>query len=55
MVKKSFGGQGKLPTIIKPDEYKSRFIAAMHKYFIAVPDQWHNFGKETDNWDEWKK
>lgn len=57
MVKKSgiLGGQGKLPTIISPDEYMSRFIAAMHKYFIVVPDQWHNFGKETDDWDERKK
>ena len=47
MVKKSglLGGLGKLPTIISPDEYKKRFIAAMHKYFIAVPDQWHNLGE----------
>ena len=42
MVKKSgiLGGQGKLPTIVSPDEYRTRFIAAMHKYFLPVPDRW---------------
>lgn len=50
MVKKSglLGGQGKLPTIVSPEEYKSRFVAAMHKYFLAVPDQWMGFGKGID-------
>ncbi|CAB0037002.1 unnamed protein product [Trichogramma brassicae] len=42
MVKKSgiLGGQGKLPTIVSPVEYRSRFITAMHKYFLPVPDRW---------------
>ncbi|OXU27408.1 hypothetical protein TSAR_004798 [Trichomalopsis sarcophagae] len=42
MVKKSgiLGGQGKLPTIVSPGEYRARFIAAMHKYFLPVPDRW---------------
>ncbi|XP_011497004.1 PREDICTED: 1-phosphatidylinositol 3-phosphate 5-kinase [Ceratosolen solmsi marchali] len=42
IVKKSgiLGGQGKLPTIVSPVEYRARFIAAMHKYFLPVPDRW---------------
>jgi len=34
MVKKSglLGGLGNLPTIISPEEYKNRFIAAMNLY-----------------------
>ncbi|KAF7268563.1 hypothetical protein GWI33_018316 [Rhynchophorus ferrugineus] len=42
MVKRSgiLGGQGKLPTIISPEEYQKRFIEAMHKYFLEVPDHY---------------
>ncbi|XP_065212151.1 putative 1-phosphatidylinositol 3-phosphate 5-kinase isoform X2 [Planococcus citri] len=49
-VKKSgiLGGQGKLPTIVSPEKYKSRFITAMHKYFFAVPDQWLGLGRGFD-------
>ncbi|XP_072386330.1 1-phosphatidylinositol 3-phosphate 5-kinase [Diabrotica undecimpunctata] len=47
MVKKSgiLGGQGKLPTIISPEEYQKRFMEAMHKYFLEVPDHWAGLGK----------
>lgn len=47
MVKKSgiLGGQGKLPTIISPEEYQKRFIEAMHRYFLEVPDHWAGLGK----------
>lgn len=47
IVKRSgiLGGQGKVPTIVSPLEYKDRFIVAMHKYFLAVPDQWQGFGE----------
>lgn len=47
MVKKSgiFGGQGKLPTIVSPAEYRDRFIAAMHRYFLPVPDRWMGLGR----------
>lgn len=38
-------GQGKTPTIVQPEEYQSRFIAAMHSYFLTAPDRWHGFGK----------
>ncbi|XP_056640270.1 1-phosphatidylinositol 3-phosphate 5-kinase [Diorhabda sublineata] len=47
MVKKSgiLGGQGKLPTIISPEEYQKRFIEAMHRYFLEVPDHWAGLSK----------
>ncbi|CAH1132979.1 unnamed protein product [Ceutorhynchus assimilis] len=47
MVKRSgiLGGQGKLPTIISPEEYQKRFIEAMHKYFLEVPDHYAGLGK----------
>lgn len=47
MVKKSglLGGQGKLPTIISPEEYKNRFIAAMNLYFLSVPNRWTGMAK----------
>lgn len=47
MVKKSglLGGQGKLPTIISPEEYKNRFVAAMNLYFLSVPNRWTGMAK----------
>lgn len=49
MVKKAVpGGQGRLPTIISPEEYRERFIAAMHRYFLQVPDRWTGLGKGLD-------
>lgn len=50
MVKKSglLGGQGKLPTIVSPKEYKNRFIEAMHKYFLVVPDHWAGLEQGLD-------
>ncbi|XP_076663610.1 1-phosphatidylinositol 3-phosphate 5-kinase fab1 isoform X2 [Andrena cerasifolii] len=50
MVKKSgiLGGQGKLPTIISPEEYRARFIAAMHRYFLPVPDRWSGLGRDVE-------
>lgn len=32
--------QTKLPTIVSPNVYKNRFIDAMDRYFLAVPDRW---------------
>ncbi|XP_045464624.1 1-phosphatidylinositol 3-phosphate 5-kinase [Harmonia axyridis] len=40
------GGQGKQPTIISPIEYQKRFIEAMHKYFLEVPDHWEGLGED---------
>lgn len=50
MVKKSgiLGGQGKLPTIISPEEYRARFIAAMHRYFLPVPDRWSGLARGVE-------
>ncbi|XP_017776695.1 PREDICTED: 1-phosphatidylinositol 3-phosphate 5-kinase [Nicrophorus vespilloides] len=47
IVKKTglLGGQGKLPTIISPQEYQKRFEDAMHRYFLEVPDPWAGLGK----------
>lgn len=47
MVKKTgiLGGQGKQPTIVSPEEYRTRFIAAMHRYFLPVPDRWTGLGR----------
>lgn len=50
MVKSSgiLGGQGKLPTVVSPELYRARFIAAMHQYFLPVPDRWTGLGKGLD-------
>ncbi|KAK4877008.1 hypothetical protein RN001_009514 [Aquatica leii] len=47
IVKKTgiLGGQGKLPTIVSPKEYRKRFIDAMHRYFLVVPDHWAGLGR----------
>jgi 1-phosphatidylinositol-3-phosphate 5-kinase len=47
MVKLSLG-QGKLPTIVPPEIYLSRFMAAMHRYFLPVPDRWTGLGSGVD-------
>ncbi|XP_043287999.1 1-phosphatidylinositol 3-phosphate 5-kinase [Venturia canescens] len=51
MVKKSgiLGGQGKLPTIVSPEEYRARFIAAMDLYFLPVPDRWTCLGRSVES------
>lgn len=41
------GGHGKLPTVIKPKNYKTRFIEAMDRYFLAVPDRWDGLTKNS--------
>lgn len=35
----------RLPTIVSPNVYKNRFIEAMDRYFLAVPDRWEGFKK----------
>uniref|UniRef100_A0AAG5DAA2 1-phosphatidylinositol-3-phosphate 5-kinase n=1 Tax=Anopheles atroparvus TaxID=41427 RepID=A0AAG5DAA2_ANOAO len=42
MIKQSglMGGHGKLPTVVSPKMYKNRFIVAMERYFLCVPDRW---------------
>ena len=35
------GPIGKMPTIVSPEVYKARFINAIDRYFLEVPDQWY--------------
>ncbi|ESP03190.1 hypothetical protein LOTGIDRAFT_137860 [Lottia gigantea] len=39
------GGHGKMPTVVSPQLYRSRFLEAMERYFLHVPDQWSGLGK----------
>ncbi|XP_072434903.1 1-phosphatidylinositol 3-phosphate 5-kinase isoform X1 [Chiloscyllium punctatum] len=34
------GGQGKMPTVVSPELYRTRFCEAMDKYFLKVPEHW---------------
>ncbi|XP_055351682.1 1-phosphatidylinositol 3-phosphate 5-kinase-like isoform X2 [Paramacrobiotus metropolitanus] len=51
MVVKSAGilgggtGVAKLPTIVSPEVYRSRFVEAMDGYFLSVPDQWFGLAR----------
>ncbi|XP_063788779.1 1-phosphatidylinositol 3-phosphate 5-kinase isoform X2 [Pseudophryne corroboree] len=38
------GGQGKMPTVVSPELYRTRFCEAMDKYFLMVPDHWTALG-----------
>jgi 1-phosphatidylinositol-3-phosphate 5-kinase len=38
---KTISGQGKMPTIVSPEVYRTRFINAIDRYFLEVPDQWY--------------
>ncbi|KAK2165370.1 hypothetical protein LSH36_51g02007 [Paralvinella palmiformis] len=42
------GGQGKMPTVIYPESYRSRFIQSMDRYFLPVPDRWAGLGRNVD-------
>lgn len=35
----------RLPTIVNPNIYKNRFIEAMEKYFLEIPDRWEGLMK----------
>ncbi|EDV54978.1 putative 1-phosphatidylinositol 3-phosphate 5-kinase [Drosophila erecta] len=39
------GGKGKDPTVVNPERYKQRFIDAMDRYFLIVPDRWEGLSK----------
>ncbi|GFN83677.1 1-phosphatidylinositol 3-phosphate 5-kinase [Plakobranchus ocellatus] len=41
------GGQGKMPTVVSPQLYKSRFLEAMDRYFLNVPDHWMGLGRDS--------
>lgn len=40
LVKTNLMGKQALPTIVSPKLYRQRFIEAMNRYFLAVPDRW---------------
>jgi 1-phosphatidylinositol-3-phosphate 5-kinase len=50
MVKSSgiLGGQGKAPTIVNPEEYRTRFRLAMKRYFLPVPDRWSGLRSDVE-------
>jgi len=43
------GGKGKIPTVISPKQYKSRFREAMNIYFVMVPNKYTNFRLKKKN------
>ena len=40
------GGQGRMPTVVSPELYRTRFTEAMHRYFLMVPDKWTGLGND---------
>ncbi|XP_030829575.1 1-phosphatidylinositol 3-phosphate 5-kinase isoform X3 [Strongylocentrotus purpuratus] len=38
---------GKMPTVVSPELYRSRFLEAMDKYFLLVPDRWTGLGQDA--------
>ncbi|XP_059146645.1 1-phosphatidylinositol 3-phosphate 5-kinase-like isoform X3 [Physella acuta] len=41
------GGQGKMPTVVSPQLYRGRFLEAMDRYFLQVPDHWTGLGQDS--------
>lgn len=39
----------RLPTVVNPSVYKNRFLEAMNRYFLEIPDRWENLS--IDNKD----
>ncbi|XP_021352266.1 1-phosphatidylinositol 3-phosphate 5-kinase-like isoform X3 [Mizuhopecten yessoensis] len=39
---------GKMPTVVSPEIYRTRFMEAMGRYFLPVPDQWNGLGRDTE-------
>ncbi|XP_068238143.1 1-phosphatidylinositol 3-phosphate 5-kinase isoform X3 [Palaemon carinicauda] len=42
------GGAGKLPTVVSPEIYRTRFCHAMDRYFLLTPDRWTGLGHGID-------
>ncbi len=40
---------GKMPTVVSPELYRSRFLEAMDRYFLLVPDRWAGLGNGVDS------
>ncbi|XP_065940327.1 1-phosphatidylinositol 3-phosphate 5-kinase isoform X5 [Magallana gigas] len=39
---------GKQPTVVSPGIYRTRFLEAMERYFLPVPDQWSFLGRDIE-------
>ena len=39
-----------MPTVVSPELYRSRFLEAMDRYFLLVPDRWMGLGHSVDSW-----
>ncbi len=37
------GGQGKMPTVVSPELYRTRFCEAMNRKFIKLLNNWFGF------------
>ncbi|XP_013386893.1 1-phosphatidylinositol 3-phosphate 5-kinase-like [Lingula anatina] len=50
MVKSSgiLGGQGKMPTVVSPELYRTRFLEAMDRYFLEAPDRWNGLSCDLE-------
>nr|XP_045605242.1 1-phosphatidylinositol 3-phosphate 5-kinase-like isoform X2 [Procambarus clarkii] len=42
------GGAGRLPTVVSPEVYRTRFCHAMDRYFLLTPDRWTGLGLGID-------
>ena len=38
-----------MPTVVSPELYRSRFLEAMDRYFLLVPDRWAGLGNGVDS------
>lgn len=43
---KSMSVVGPTPTVISPENYRTRFLRRMDQYFPVVPDEWHGYEKK---------
>ncbi|XP_041374474.1 1-phosphatidylinositol 3-phosphate 5-kinase-like isoform X2 [Gigantopelta aegis] len=48
------GGQGKMPTVVSPQLYRGRFLEAMDRYFLHVPDEWSGLDSDFSQQSERK-
>uniref|UniRef100_A0A8C0F8F6 1-phosphatidylinositol 3-phosphate 5-kinase n=1 Tax=Bubo bubo TaxID=30461 RepID=A0A8C0F8F6_BUBBB len=44
LVSSGLGVYSKMPTVVSPELYRTRFCEAMDKYFLMVPDHWTGLG-----------
>ncbi|KAL3891964.1 hypothetical protein ACJMK2_004204 [Sinanodonta woodiana] len=49
LLKSTISEKGKMPTVVSPEIYRNRFLDAMDKYFLPVPDQWSGIAQYVEN------